>query len=260
MLFNFKNLVIASMLAVFAPSAMASDLKVDHVANAGVRISSGDKSVLVDALFGPHDFFNFLNEEDFNALIKEGADVAMSTHAHNDHFGTDRTAAFLNGNPQSLFLGTPRMLELLDGQVKPSQVATETFRKYGSKVFNHRGIKITVLDFPHMEPVSHPTKNYAYLIEMNGWTVLHVGDAGVHAEAIEGLKLADMNIDLAIIHDLFPVRNENYHELIKQMNIGKIAFMHMVDEKAEPTAKWITENLPGAGMLVTGYETIELTK
>lgn len=260
MRFNFKKLFAAAVFMAASQAATASELKVEHVANAGIKISSGGKTILIDALFGPHNHFNFLDDEEFNALTEAGADVALATHAHSDHYGADRAAAFLTGNPDTLFIGTPRMHTSLKGKAKAEQVATTQLSEYGSKAFNHRGVKVNVLNFPHMMPHEETPVNYGYVVEVNGWKVLHVGDANVSMDMVKGLKLADEKIDMAVLHDLFPVRQENYAAILKQLGAKKVAFMHMTDDKAEPLKKWMAENMPNGEMLVTGYESVVMKR
>ena len=104
------------------------------------------------------------------------------------------------------------------------------------------------------------TQNYAYIVEVNGWKVLHVGDADGNADVIQGHNLADANIDIALIHDLFPVKKENYVDLLKLMNVKKVAFIHMTDNKADSLEKWLKKNIPKATMLVTGHEEVVLKR
>jgi len=42
--------------------------------------------------------------------------------------------------------------------------------------------------------------------------------------------------------------------------VGKVAFVHMTDDKAAPLKVWLEKNLPNAGMLITGHESITLKK
>jgi hypothetical protein len=111
-----------------------------------------------------------------------------------------------------------------------------------------------------MELPDEQIQNLAYLVELNGWKILHVGDGDVNEKVIKGLKLAERNIDIAVIHDLFPVRKDNYLELIKQMNVEKVVFVHMTDEKAKLLSKWLKENMPDASLLGTDYPDIILHK
>jgi len=253
---NLKKALIILILSIYSQALWANELKIEHVANAGVKISSAGKVVLIDALFGPHSRFNFLNDEDFTQFIEHGADVALATHIHSDHFNAIRTTAFLNKNNKALFIGTPKMLEQLEGNVSVIQAKSSKLTKFESKDYKHNDINISVLNFPHMSPHPKQAKNYAYIVEVNGWKVLHVGDGNVNASIIEGQNLADKNIDVALIHDLFPVNQKNYLELIKLMNVSKVIFVHMTDDKAEPLKQWMKKNLPNAAMLVTGYESV----
>ena len=257
---KFKNVFVGILLTTFSYISLATELNIEHVANAGVRISSGDQTVLIDALFGPHKRFNSLSDEDFTPLIRQGADIALATHAHSDHFSSKRTLAFLKQNPETLFIGTPQVLELLDKNNVSSQLASESLIEFQSKQFTHHNINVTALNFPHGDPEYHgKTQNYGYLVEINGWKILHVGDAGINSERIEGLKLSERNIDLALIHDRC-LRQNDCVELIGQMNVGKVAFIHMTDDKTEPLVKWLKVNFPNATVLVTGYERMQLNK
>ena len=257
---NLKKFLIGLVLLGYCHITQAGDkLVVEHIANAGVKISSGQHSVLIDALFGPHSYFNSLDDKEFSTLSKQGADIAMATHAHSDHFSAKRTSAFLAQNPSAIFIGTPEMQEPLAGSTAGRQVLTPTLDDFQTREYSHNKVKVTVLNFPHMAPHQTQAMNYAFLVEINGWKVLHVGDGDVNGDIIRGLKLREMNIDLALIHDLFPVRKkDSYKTLIKQMNIKKVAFVHMTDDKAAPLASWLKENLPDATMLVTDYERVVL--
>ena len=131
---------------------------------------------------------------------------------------------------------------------------------FDTKILFLNGIKVTVLNFPHMRPLEAETKNFGFLVEIDGWRVLHVGDADINGEVIDGLQLADRNIDVVLIHDLFPVRKRNYGKLIKKMNVQKVAFIHMTDNKAEPMVRWLKQNLPDATLLVTGHERLSMKR
>jgi len=260
MRFHLNHFFSALILLSFSSLLTATELKLEHVANAGVKITSAGKVVLIDALFGAHKRFNSLNDEDFGELTQNGADIALATHMHSDHFSVKRTSLFLKNNNQSLFIGTPDMLEQLDDKSISSQLASGDLSGFESKAFRHNNIKISAFNFPHMNFGATQAKNFAYIVDINGWKILHVGDGDVNSDVIEGLKLASENIDIALIHDLFPVRKKNYKKLIKQMNVGKVVFIHMTDNKAAPLQKWLEKNLPTASMLVTGHEVITLQR
>ncbi len=255
-----KNIIIFVLLFTSSLNLFATDLTIVHVANAGVKISSGDKTVLVDALFGPHKRFNSLNDENFTQLTMQGADVAVTTHTHSDHFGANRVSTFLKKNPKTLFIGTPQALKQLEGKVETHQLISESLIAFQSKLFSHHNINIDVLNFPHMDPENHSnTQNYGFLIEVNGWRVLHIGDGDINSERIEGLKLAERNIDVALVHDRCLIQKDCAQRM-KQMNVGKVVFIHMTDERIKPVSKWIKTNLPKSTILITGYESISISR
>ena len=257
---KLKNIIIIVTLCTFSNISLATELLIEHVANAGVKVSSGDKSILIDALFSPHKRFNSLNDEEYTQLTLQGADVAVTTHVHSDHFGVNRVSNFLRNNPKTLFVGTPQALNKLEGKAASSQLLTERLTAFESKLFKHHGIFIEALNFPHIDPKVHATtQNYAYLIEVNGWKVIHIGDGDINSNRIDGLKLAQRNIDVVLVHDRC-LMQKDCAERMKQMNVGKVIFVHMTDNRVKPVSKWIKENLPNANMLVTGHERISISR
>ena len=259
----FTTLAILGSINVWASSVPVKPepepLIIEHLANAGVKITSGDKVTLIDALFGPHNRFSFLNEQEFKQLSKKGASLALTTHAHSDHFHPKQTTAFLQDNEQALFFATPQAIKHLGKITETAKILSPELTGYQSYQFTHDGIKVSVLNFPHMAPQAK-TQNYAYLVEVDGWKVLHVGDADINTEVIAAHKLAHQDIDLLLIHDLFPVVKRNYRELITQMKVGKIAFVHIMDKQIEPLSRWVTQHLPEAKLLTKGHEKIVLRK
>jgi len=257
---NFKTIIIFTVFFTNSLNLFAADLTIEHVANAGVKISSGEKTVLVDALFPPHKRFNSLNDENFSELTMQGADVIMATHTHSDHFGVSRVSTFLKKNTKSLFIGTPQTLKKLEGKADTYQLTSESLAAFQSKLFSHHNINVDALNFPHGDPEAHSkTQNYAFLIEVNGWKVLHIGDGGLNSERIEGLKLADRSIDVALVHDRC-LRQDDCAERMKQMNVGKVVFIHMTDDRIKPVSEWIKANLHNATILVTGHESISISR
>jgi L-ascorbate metabolism protein UlaG (beta-lactamase superfamily) len=167
---------------------------------------------------------------------------------------------FLRNNPEALFVGTPQALNKLKGKAAYSQLLTERLTAFESKHFKHHGIYIEALNFPHIDPKVHAkTQNYAYLIEVNGWKVIHIGDGDINSNRIDGLKLPQRNIDVVLVHDRC-LTQKDCAERMKQMNVGKVVFVHMTDNRVKPVSKWIKENLPNADMLVTGHERINISR
>lgn len=236
-----------------------NQLEAKYVANAGVKLISGDKVTLIDALFGQHKRFRSLTEAEFAELASQGANLTLTTHAHSDHFHPKQTTQFLQQNNNTLFIGTPQSkkhLKELDGS---NQLLVPELTGYEAQQVSHDGIQVSVLSFPHMEP-QKSTQNYAYLVEVNGWKILHVGDADINEQVLKAHNIAERNIDLLLIHDLFPVVAKDYQALLTQINAKQVAFVHIMDSRVKPFKKWLDENLPEATMLATGYGDVKLIR
>jgi len=257
---------ISKILAIiilwsFVQVSAANTLKIEHIANAGVKISSGNKVILIDALSGPNQYYNTTSNNDFDLLLETHVDVTLATHEHSDHFSVEKTARLLKKKPEALFISIPKAIALLSNEVDEKQWRTAHLNKFESKQFNHKNISITALHFPHSgaKPDIHKFTNYAYLVTVNGWNILHVGDAEFDTAYIDGLELAKMNIDVIFLPAWVP-EIEGGIELVKNLNLGKVVFLHLMDKELLTYSKLINDNLPSASMLATGYEQVTLQK
>lgn len=253
-----KYLSFLFLCTMFCYHANAQQLVVELIANAGVKISSGNKVVLIDALFGPHERFNYLNENAFKDMVNLDVAAVMTSHHHDDHFGDKRALQYLQANTNTMFVAPPQVLDYIVKRTEHSLLKAPKLKDFQSVSYAHRGVNITVLNFPHMSPeLTADVQNYAYIVEINGWRVLHIGDGGISPEIINGLKLADEGIDLSLLHDLCPEQDDCVQR-IQQIGAKQVAFYHMTDERVEPVGAWIKQNYPNAQMLVTGQKPIVL--
>ncbi|GAB5381178.1 MAG: hypothetical protein Alis3KO_16310 [Aliiglaciecola sp.] len=254
----YKLINIFALYGFFSVNVSANQLVIEHIANAGLKLSSGGKTVLIDAIFGPHDRFNSLNDNEFLELVNQGADAVLVSHIHDDHFEQSRSVQFLTSNPGTLFLAPPQTAHSVKANIEHSRLRDPELKNYESRPYVNNGVKIVALNFPHMSPeLTADIQNFAYIVEIEGWKVLHIGDGGINAEVIAGLNLAEQEIDIALLHDLCP-EQEDCVERIKQIGATHVAFYHMTDDRVEPVGKWIKQNYPSAKMLVTGFETLVL--
>jgi len=249
------------LLTAFAQVTAANTINIEHIANAGVKISSGGRVILIDALSGQNQYYNTTSNEDFDLLLNSRVDVTLATHEHSDHFSADKTVMLLKKNPEALFISIPKAIALLADKIDEKQWRTAHLDGFESKRFKHKDISITALHFPHSgaKPDIHKFTNYAYLVTVNGWNILHVGDAEFDIASIDGLKLSKMNIDVVLLPAWIPEIDGGI-ELVKNLNLGKIIFMHLMDKELQTYSKLINDNLPNASMLATGYEKVTLNK
>ncbi|NQZ87684.1 MAG: MBL fold metallo-hydrolase [Colwellia sp.] len=264
------NVIFISILSLTHLS-YASELTIEHVANAGVRIVSDKNAILVDALFNTNKYYNYLNDSDFKRLNNKNADIALVTHSHSDHYTADRTLKYLQNHPETMLVAPLSVTTELAGKIGNKQLHTSRLTGFSDKQLDHKNISITALNFPHVgvfapdAPASLKVRfhkefpNYAYLIEVNDWKIIHIGDGDFTSSEIDIEKLASMNIDVALLPSWIPEEDGGL-DFIKRIKANKVVFMHLTDEETEGYNKNLKTVLPVANILVTGFESVTFIK
>jgi L-ascorbate metabolism protein UlaG (beta-lactamase superfamily) len=252
-------------------SSYASKLTIEHVANAGVSIVSDKNTILVDALFNTNKYYNYLNDTDFKRLNRKSADIVLITHSHGDHYTADRTVEFLQNHPETILIAPLSVTIELADKIENKQLHAARLTGFSTKQLDHKNISITALNFPHAgafapdAPISLKVKfhkefpNYAYLIGVNGWKILHIGDGDFTSSEIDIEKLKKMNIDVALLPSWI-AEEDGGVDFIQGINANKVVFMHLTDEETSGYNKKLKTILPKAEILVTGFERVELIK
>ena len=259
--YGIFRVLLTALATIFTQLALANPLKIEHIANAGVMITSGDRVVLIDAISADNKYYNTTSEKDFQLMLASRAEVVLATHGDSDHYSAQRVAEFLNQSPATLFISTPQAVESLATTVSKDQIETAYLSGIETKQFTHKDISITAIHFPHVgaKPEVDKFSNYAYLVSINGWNLLHVGDAHIDLDRIDRLELAKLNIDVTLLPAWVP-EGEGGIELVKSLNLGKVVFVHLMDKELGTYSRLIEENLPRASILATGYENVSLVK
>jgi len=264
------NALMISILC-FTSFSYATELTIEHVANAGVRIVSDESAILVDALFNTNKYYNYLNDKDFKQLNRKNSDIALVTHSHSDHYTADRTLSFLRSHPETILIAPLSVTKELQGKVENKQLHASHLTEFANKQVDHNNISITALNFPHAgafapdAPESLKVKfhkeypNYAYLIEVNGWKILHIGDGDFTSAEIDINELTKMKIDVALLPSWIPEEDGGL-DFIKSINAKNIVFMHLTDDETLAYNKNLATILPDAEILVTGFERVSIVK
>jgi len=249
----------------------ATELTIEHVANAGVRIVSDESAVLVDALFNTNKYYNYLDDDDFKQLNRKNSDIALVTHSHSDHYTADRTLTFLQSHPETILVAPLSVTKELQGKVENKQLHASRLTEFANKQLDHKNISITALNFPHAgafaPDASESLKirfhkeypNYAYLIEVNAWKILHIGDGDFTSAEIDINELAKMKIDVALLPSWIPEEDGGL-DFIKSINAKNVVFMHLTDDEVLAYNKNLATILPDAKILVTGFEHVTIVK
>jgi L-ascorbate metabolism protein UlaG (beta-lactamase superfamily) len=213
----------AALASPATKPTQAPSCSVTYVANAGFLVETPGHRVLLDALFGPFEgeWCQQPHEATRGALLAgedpfEGIDAVTISHAHVDHFDADLVAAFCLRHPGTPVLCPPQVearlrqhagypafgdalvvLSLEPGQRSTIRLGAlevdawrlphgsylETDERTGQRRDRHRDVE-----------------NLAFVLRVDGFTVLHSGDAG--AEGLSGCSERPgwpQRIDLALL-------------------------------------------------------------
>lgn len=194
----------------FAPGPLNADVVITQLANEGVILSDGNSRVMIDGMVvEPYSVYGGLDGSaaaDFSraAGAFAGIGLALASHRHHDHNQPRFACEFLQASPQTEFVSSPQVLELM--REKCRQLVTtdprirEIAPQYGQpEVIQHGGTKITVFPLSHGSRKFSKIQNYAHLVEMGGLRVLHIGDAAMDPADFRKAGLDQVELDVALI-------------------------------------------------------------
>ena len=232
-----------------------TNLSVKYIANEGVLISSGGKTILIDGLhreyepdylFPPADLLKAL-ENARNPYDK--INFLLVSHIHLDHFHPQSIGLHLQNNPNAMLVSSEQVIggvakdfanyEKIKSQIKP---ILHEWKK--AVLFDQDGIKIRFLGLRHGSERFSSIQNLGHLIEIGGKKLLHIGDADMTAENFSAFELQKEKIDVAFIPYWF-LLSENGRNLVKeQFDPKQIIAVHIPPNEAEEVSKQLKKDNP----------------
>lgn len=259
------------LAAVLCASTAVAETTVTYIANAGFLLAAGEKKVLIDALFDsglggyqriPAGLRPFLEGA---AGPFEGVDLVLSTHHHGDHFGHNAVINHLRANPAARFVSTPQAVGRVRLQLRDEPelrlLVQELLPEEGDRTsFSHRGIAVDALNLHHGRDRDPPVQNLGFLVDLDGFKILHIGDTEAGADVFAPLALAADGIDVALLPAWFLTVDEWIHVVRRHIRPRSIVAMHIAEPGApvhyfgedggyEQRLEKIRENFPAAVIL-----------
>jgi L-ascorbate metabolism protein UlaG (beta-lactamase superfamily) len=224
---------LISLIQIGYVTAATDELSVSYTANAGVILSSGSSSVLIDSFFSrTFGRFHALDREEHKTLYSRQIPLALATHIHGDHFSSGPVIGFLNANSNTLFASSEQVTKQLIGKVKDRQLVSAKLNRAETMELEHNGMIITMLNMPHGTGEFAAIHNYAQLVDINGWKVLHVGDAAIDIENTTKLGFEERDIDIAIVPYWY-LFSEGGDEQMALIGADEWIFVHMPPDDIE---------------------------
>jgi ankyrin repeat protein/L-ascorbate metabolism protein UlaG (beta-lactamase superfamily) len=188
---------------------------ITYIANEGFLISSKTKKVLVDALFkNPYGYQDTPDEVLKKMVLSQPPfdriDLMLFSHAHRDHFEPEVALKVLMNHPETMLVGN----EIVCKELK--EAAGESYAKINSRVKNINpewgtiiqesinGMDLKIFPVNHSTP-ERPYMTLAYILDMDGTNVLHLGDIypPANEKYFRAFQLQKENIAIAFIDPFF---------------------------------------------------------
>ena len=210
--------------------------KITYLSNAGVLLELGNKKILIDSLCDSTvPIYKTIPDEIRDQILSgtppyDHIDLMLFTHHHADHFNPQTTAEFMKRRKHAVLVSTGETIKRLKKQAQDldeSRLIAPNLQVGERVSFESNGINLQVISMIHDGKDYRDVENFAYLIEVEGVRIFHVGDAKPMAENYEHLNLVEQSIDLLLAP--FPYVGIPSGQLVIQDQIKpkKIAAIHL---------------------------------
>ena len=219
-------------------------LKLTYIANMGITVESGKKKVLVDAVHTKADPpFICVPDDILEALTLNKApynniDLMLFTHAHKDHFDPSAVYEVIKRNKLINVVGTseailqiktlPGYMTELDSQLHSINIAKDKTIEYKLK-----DISFEVTNICH-DGSDDRIDDLVYLFEMNGKTIMHLGDARAEQANFENSTLLDRQVDVLIVPYSFIGLSEG-RKVIRRIKPKMVIVSHLPSDDRDTT-------------------------
>lgn len=259
----------------FPISAAEQDqLRISYIGNMGVLIENKDQTVLIDGL---HEQYKPAYAHPSDATVASlisgtysgftNLELSLYTHVHRDHFSPKLTLEFLEKNNGSLAIGPQQVKEATAKADLANTELLERFRvveaNYALHTIQHQGITVNAIICGHTyQPRHSAIQNIAYLIDINGFTILHIGDSGwgLSEEAFEELELASSNVDVAVLPVWMLMDKSSVAKVRELINPSLLIASHIDPNNVDQAIKTVRTYFPDAVCLSELNEIIKYKK
>ncbi|MBU7036335.1 MAG: MBL fold metallo-hydrolase [Theionarchaea archaeon] len=244
--------------------APGEKVEITFISNAGFLIVSGDKKILVDALWEASA--GDQTPQEVRELVGNASppfddiDLALTTHVHIDHFSPSVAGAHLENDPHTIFVSTEEVVRTLRSSFPGFSSIQDRVKavqpEEGERVsLTLNGIDIEVLNLHH--GIDVPVRNNAYLFTIGGLKMFHTGDIDVTFEEIQAYELFNDEIDIAFVPYFFMVFGGEEERILREsIKANRIIPIHIQPNSGRYTLENIDEEYPEACVFYGKMQTI----
>ncbi len=218
---------------------------ITYIGNAGVFISYAGHGVLIDALVrrgippyttAPDDVREEIEraEPPFDTV-----DLVLATHDHADHFDAGAVWRHLDYNPRAVFVSTPQAAARVIATPSSTELEERVVASHPAAGTRERlsfaGIEFDVLSLHHGRERRPPVVNIGFVVNIDGFRVLHVGDTEVSVDELIPHALDQDSVDVAFI-PYWHLLSESGKRLVDQaIRPGQLIAVHVPAGSAAPS-------------------------
>ena len=204
--------LVGSTVAAVAGSDVpsASQVTITYLANEGIMVTSGDKSVLVDALFrGGVSGYERHESAELEKIETakppyDGVDLVLVTHFHADHFHAGSVVRYLEHNKNAVLVTSEQVAKEVQEAAADiariaSRIRARTPDVKDRETDESSGIRVDVLGLSHGGGRFEKVRNMGYVIHLGGKRILHVGDAQIDNACFEPMEQFAKGVDVACL-------------------------------------------------------------
>ncbi len=187
-----------------AYTASEHPVTLTFVGNEGFLIACGDTKILVDGLVDEGVFLTPNERARLRGAVTpfDGIDLALATHAHYDHFDVPTAAEFLTSSPETVLISLDESIDRLRPRPEFDALSARgigiPFQAGSRSEFDVAGLRVTAFGITH----GFGRSNLAFLIEIGGMRILHLGDAAADLtaeELVAQFAWPSLDIDVALV-------------------------------------------------------------
>jgi len=248
---TLKAILLVALLCLATACAKPS-VEILAVANSGFLIRSSNHTVLVDALFratAPYPKFaqQGPSENLIDLMVSGGGafehvDLVLITQAEADHFHAQTVVDFLVSHDESILVTTEEVAAALaeapDFEAAAVRVIVPDLKTGECTSIEVGGIPTSVCRTRHNDA---ETASNIYVVEIDGFTFLHEGDAEHTIETFNRITIPDGGLDVAFLYEKFVFDPAGRTTLTTVINPRAVILTNLRWDAAKLTRKRLAE-------------------
>jgi L-ascorbate metabolism protein UlaG (beta-lactamase superfamily) len=271
---TIATVLLALTLALYPGEARlppaADGISITLIANEGVLLSGagtgGTRQVLIDGLFEPYGGYAMPPQSTSAALRQArppftGVDLVLVTHHHGDHFHPRPVAGHLAANRRAVLVASRQVVDSLRSHAAPelfrsSRIVARTQPPGSRRRMLVNDVPVDLIGLPHGGRRHRHVEHLAFVVELGGRRVLHLGDAELTEETLAPFGLDTMRIDVALIPYWAVTDGDTRRVIERWIRPGRMAAFHIADGDTAGVRRDLAESAPRAHLFTRRLETI----